>query len=318
MVIGDYKTVDVIVPTYKPGPQFDLLIHKLLGQTYPIHQIIIINTKAGSFPWETTGLHSKIVVKEISSLEFDHGATRNMAVGMSDAEFFLCMTQDAVPKDNTLIECLIAAFEDEEVGCAYARQLPGENCDLIEQYTRQFNYPAASCIKDLGSVEEFGIKAYFCSNVCAAYRRSYYDEVGGFVKKAIFNEDMIMAGRLIKHGYKNAYVADAEVVHSHNYSCLQQFKRNFDLAVSQTDYPDVFGNVKSEKEGIRLVKQTAAHLLKIKKPWLVILLIIRSGFKYCGFFLGKNYKKLPQGLVLKCSSNPKYWIQLNKKSQKCD
>lgn len=36
-------------------------------------------------------------------------------------------------------------------------------------------------------------KTFFCSNVCAMYRRSIYEKLGGFVKHTIFNEDMIFA-----------------------------------------------------------------------------------------------------------------------------
>lgn len=307
----DLRKVDIIIPAYKPGRKFDLLIQQLLRQTYPIQKIIVINTKSGPFPWETAGLDPKIVVKEISSREFDHGATRRMAVEMSDAEIIVCMTQDAVPKDNRLIDHLVTVFDDESVGCAYARQLPDDQCDIIERYTRSFNYPDKSFIKDISAVDKIGIKAFFCSNVCAAYRRDYYDEAGGFVEKAIFNEDMIMAGRMLKLGYKCAYAAEAEVIHSHNYTCIQQLKRNFDLAVSQADYPDVFQGVKSESEGIKLVSRTALYLIRIRKPWLVFQLVIKSAFKYLGFLLGRNYRKLPLKLVVRCSSNPKYWIDVS-------
>ena len=54
-------------------------------------------------------------------------------------------------------------------------------------------------MKTLEDLEGMGVKAFFCSNVCAAYRRDIYDELGGFVRRAIFNEDMIYAagaGRL--------------------------------------------------------------------------------------------------------------------------
>ena len=61
-----------------------------------------------------------------------------------------------------------------------------------------------------------GIKTYFCSNVCAAYKKSIYEEIGGFVKKANFNEDMIYAGWMVKKGYGVAYVSEASVYHSHN------------------------------------------------------------------------------------------------------
>ena len=299
--------VDIIIPAYKPDIKFEKLIRGLKRQSYPIQNIFIIHTKGGRFPWEAVGPDSKVTVKEIEKEAFDHGGTRRMAAGLSKADIFICMTQDAVPADRDLILHLSEAFQDDKVACAYARQLPDEKCDVIERYTRSFNYPAEGCIKDLNSVDKIGVKAFFCSNVCAAYRRTYYDELGGFVKKAIFNEDMIMAGRMLKAGYSCVYASEAKVIHSHNYSCIQQFKRNFDVAVSQVDNPDIFGGIKSESEGIRLVRDTAGYLIKIRSPWLIMPLVIKSGFKYLGYKLGQRYKHLPQRLVVKLSSNPKYW-----------
>ena len=87
---------------------------------------------------------------------------------------------------------------------------------------------------------------------------------------------MIMAAKIIQSGGLVKYVAEAKVIHSHNYNCKQQFQRNFDLAVSQVEHPEVFQNIKSESEGMRLVKNTMIYLIKIKKPWLIIKLIRRA------------------------------------------
>lgn len=65
------------------------------------------------------------------------------------------------------------------------------------------------------------------------YDRRTYEELGGFVESTLFNEDMIYAGHLVQAGYAIAYAADAKVVHSHNYGCLAQLHRNFDLGVSR-------------------------------------------------------------------------------------
>lgn len=131
--------------------------------------------------------------------------------------------------------------------------------------------------------------------------------MGGFEKQTIFNEDMIFAAKLIKAGYKIAYAADARVVHSHNYTGKQQFKRNFDLAVSQADHPEIFADVRSEKEGVRLVKSTAAYLCRHGRPYLLPKLIWQSGCKYLGYFLGSRYRALPKRVVTACSMNRKYW-----------
>ena len=143
--------------------------------------------------------------------------------------------------------------------------------------------------------------------MCAAYKRQTFEKYGEFVAKTIFNEDMIFAAKVIDNGGSVAYAADAQVIHAHHYTNMQQFKRNFDVAVSQVDNPDVFGGIKSESEGIRLMKNTAGYLIKIRRPWLIMPLVIKSGFKYLGYKLGQHYKHLPQRLVVKLSSNPKYW-----------
>ena len=127
------------------------------------------------------------------------------------------------------------------------------------------------------------------------------------MEKTIFNEDMIYAAGLIHAGYGIAYAADAKVVHSHNYSCSQQFHRNFDLGVSQAQYPEIFDGVPSEGEGLRLVKKTFSYLIKHGKWYLIPGFIIQSGCKYAGYFMGKRYKKLSKKMILRCTMNQTYW-----------
>lgn len=302
-------TVDLIIPAYKPGRELDMLMDRIQKQTYPVRSIFIINTEKQYMDEEKYKGIKNLQIYHIKKSEFDHGRTRNFGAGLSDADIIMFMTQDAMPADEYLVENLMKPFSDPDVGAAYARQLPAEDCGEIERFTRAFNYPVESSVKSIKDLERLGIKTYFCSNVCAAYRRDMYDSLGGFVKKTIFNEDMIYAGKLIKAGKKIAYAADAKVVHSHNYGNMEQLRRNFDLAVSQKDHPEVFDGIKSEGEGIRLVKKSALHLLRIGRPWLIPGLVIKSGFKYIGYKLGMNYESLPQWLIRRLTMNKAYWMQ---------
>lgn len=193
------------------------------------------------------------------------------------------------------------------IAAAYARQLPNEMCSFAERYTRSFNYPEKSYVRTQRDLSLYGIKTFFCSNVCAAYKKEIYQELGGFVRKTIFNEDMIYAGKLIQMGYGIAYAADAKVIHSHNYSCMQQFHRNFDLGVSQAEHPEIFAGVPSEGEGIKLVKKTINYLIQKRKIWLIPGVILQSGCKYAGYLSGKNYRKLPRKMILWCTMNREYW-----------
>lgn len=300
-------TVTVIIPTYKPDGTFQKLIEKLKTQTYPIKKILILNTEAKYWKEDWIKGIPQAEVHHITKEEFDHGKTRAMGAAMAETDLLVFFTQDAVPANNKVIEVLVNSFADDSIGAAYGRQLPAADCKFIEQYTRGFNYPENSRVKRKEDLPKLGIKTYFCSNVCAAYRRCVYEKLGGFVTKTIFNEDMILAAQMIQAGYGVAYAARAEVIHSHNYSYFQQFQRNFDLAVSQADHPEIFAKISSESEGMRLVKQTASYLLKQKKPWLIPDLVLISGFKFLGYKAGQNYQKLPKGLVKKFTMNPSYW-----------
>jgi rhamnosyltransferase len=308
-------TVDVIIPTYKPDENFLKLIERLEKQTYPIRQIIIMNTEEKYFHGLWYGhrfeLEHNVSVSHISKMEFDHGHTRKEAVKKSKADIFICMTDDAMPKDTHLIENLIAPIIEEKAEFAFARQLAREDAGAVESFTRQFNYPKESRIKTIQDLDKLGIKTYFFSNVCAAYRRDLYDELGGFVDYTLFNEDMIFAAKAMKKGYRIAYVAEAEVIHSHHYTNKQQFHRNFDLGVSQAEHPEVFRDVPSTTEGKKLVRMTIAYLRKKKKWYLIPGFIITSAYKYLGFKMGKNYKKLSERTILKCTTNREYWLKKN-------
>lgn len=300
-------TVTVIIPTYKPDEKFRKLMRMLQIQRYPIEKVIIINTEKKYWQDSFVEGMENVRVYHIARNEFDHGKTRAAGAEMADTDILVYFTQDAVPEDEYVIENLVHPFTDSETGAVYGRQMPDKDCKIIEKYTRKFNYPEQSIRKTKADLPQMGIKTFFCSNVCAAYRKSIYEKMGGFISRTIFNEDMIMAGTMIKAGYAVQYAAGARVIHSHNYGYIQQFKRNFDLAVSQADHPEIFAEVRSENEGIRLVKNTASYLVKIHKPWLVPDLVISSGFKFLGYKAGKRYKNIPMWLIKKISMNPLYW-----------
>ena len=118
---------------------------------------------------------------------------------------------------------------------------------------------------------------------------------------------MLYAAKAVQNGYEIAYAADAKVFHSHNYTWMQQFHRNFDMGVSQAQHPEVFANVPAEGEGKKLVAHTASYLKEQKKGYLVPKLYWVSAWKYAGYLLGKHYRSLPAALVRLCSDNKTYW-----------
>ena len=302
------KTVDVIIPAYHPGNEFTTLIKRQEKQTVSIHRIIVMNTEESMWNKEWEKLSDAMEVHHLTKEEFDHGGTRARAAELSDSDVMVFMTQDAMPADRELLAELLKALDQEEnIAAAYARQLPNAECSFVERYTRAFNYPDTSLVKTKADLDKYGIKTFFCSNVCAAYKKDIYEKQGGFVRRTIFNEDMIYAGGLIQAGYGIAYAAEARVIHSHNYICMQQFHRNFDLGVSQAEHPEIFEGVPSEGEGMRLVKKTHAYLIHSGRIWLIPGFVLQCAGKYAGYLAGKKFRKLPKKFILWCTMSPNYW-----------
>ena len=346
-VHSEERIIDAVIPSFYPDEKLLKLVDLLEKQTEELRAIRIINTeKAGlekllskegqSSDMIATWLtkHPLVKVTQIERSEFDHGGTRHLGMELSwDADYVLFMTQDAVPQDEHLVKELLKPFlqnenpakqqpeqdknpaakpQEQAIAVSYARQLPAEDARVAEQYSRNFNYPAESRIKSAKDIEDLGIKTFFCSNVCAMYRRNLYEEIGPFPSPVIFNEDMVYAGRAVQAGYSIAYAADAKVIHSHNYSAKQQFHRNFDLGVSQADYPEIFAKVSSEGEGVQYAKRVVKYLWKNGRGEIPGFLWT-CGWRLIGYRLGKNYRKLSEKQIAKYTMNPAYWEHTKKR-----
>ncbi|MBP5294364.1 MAG: glycosyltransferase [Lachnospiraceae bacterium] len=300
--------VDVLIPVYEPDESFQKLLKMLSNQTVRPQKIILMVTE-GSYEVALDEQNDpKVEIHRLQKSEFDHAGTRNAAVSFSDADLVLFMTQDAVPEDVHFIEELVDGMEkDEKIAVSYARQLAKKDTKPIERLIRRFNYPEESRMKSLEDLDTLGIKTYFCSDVAAVYRREIFTELGGFETPAVFNEDMVFAAKAVKAGYQVYYNADARVVHAHNLTLMEQFRRNFDVGASQADHPEVFEEISSESEGGKLFKTVSKGLVKLGRWYLLPYFILQCGAKFIGFRLGKRYPKLKPGLVKKYSSNRAYW-----------
>ena len=248
-------------------------------------------------------------VKKIAKSEFNHGKTRNVAVALAptDSEILVFLTQDALLADSNSLRNLIKNFEEPEIAAVCGRQLPHLNANPLATHARLFNYPAQSKIKNKEDIDSLGIKVAFMSNSFAAYRKSVFEQLGGFPDNTILAEDMHLTARIIQAGYKVAYCAEAQVFHSHNYSLIQEFQRYFDTGVFQQKeswIQDQFGKVSGE--GKKFVISELRFLLKNNVAWIPKALL-STLFKYIGFKLGSKWNKLPMSVVKKLSMHKGYW-----------
>jgi rhamnosyltransferase len=256
------KEVTVIIPTLNAIETIVCLLDSLLRQTQMPDEIIVVDSESSDETALLASTYPRTRVIEISRADFDHGGTRDMAFRASNGDIVVFFTQDIVIRDDTLIETLVQATLLDGVACAFGRQIARSDAALYEKYTRTFNYPEQSNLRSAKDISRLGIKAFFLSDVCAAYRRDAYLAVGGFDHPIPTNEDMLIAAKFLHAGYQIAYCAEAVVLHSHRYSWKQEYARNFLIGKVLRQYRSRFSDAKAGPEGIRFMLYVISHLLK--------------------------------------------------------
>jgi rhamnosyltransferase len=122
--------------------------------------------------------------------------------------------------------------------------------------------------------------------VCSAIKTKEFKELGGFPENIVMFEDLIFAAKAIMKGYKIAYVPEAAVWHSHNFSLVQQFRRYRDAGISLRNNSWIFEHAKTNREGAEFLRQEIAYLVKNDRTHWIPYAIAESLFKYAGFWLG--------------------------------
>lgn len=248
-------------------------------------------------------------VHVIARADFGHGRTRNEAARLcADCDFLVYLTQDAEPVGADWLERLLAPFADPAVALVYGRQLPRPEATWSERYAREFNYSSRPDRSERRDLERRGIKAVFCSNSFAAYRRDALDVVGGFPEHLPMGEDMAVALRLLERGYARVYQPDARAVHSHDYTLSQELRRYFDIgALLAMDAELRRARLAASGEGARFLRGELSGAWRHHGLVSAARVLMRAAAKYLGFALGQRYAILPVTLCRRLSMHAFFW-----------
>lgn len=302
--------LSIIIPTWNGAADLRKLLVELARQTVCVHELLVVDSSSAD---ETVTIArefgAEVIV--IPQAEFDHGGTRTRIARKARGDILIFLTQDAVPVSVDALEKLIQPLlADETIAVSYGRQLPNRDATILAAHLRFFNYPPQAMVRSFADREQLGLQTVFVSNSFAAYRRDTLAEVDYFTRGLIFGEDTCAVGRLLMRGYKVAYVAEAMVFHSHNYSWLQEFRRSFDIGVLHTTESwllETYG--RAEGRGRQYVQSGVSYLMhegqSVLLPvffWIVLL-------KLLGYKLGCHFQLLPQRLIPCLSMHKSWWAR---------
>ena len=224
----------LVIPTKNGGDLFKTVVAGLQRQTiWPNVEFIIVDS--GST--DDTIAIAKAAGAECYTIppsEFNHGSTRDFAIGKASSNIIVLTVQDATPLDVQMLEKLLSALEDPEVAGAYARQIPQPDADAITK--RNLNtWLTGRTVREVRALPDPAaydtwppMERYLASNfdnVCSAIRKSEW-EVHPF-GRVDFGEDIQWAQSALKRGRRIVYEPTAAVVHSHDRPIAYEYKRTY-------------------------------------------------------------------------------------------
>ncbi len=282
--------VGVVIPTLNASHHLKRCLSPLIKS--PLNPSLLVIDSSSSDDTVEVARELGARVEIIPQKNFNHGLTREMGRKLLDVDIVLMMTPDAYPEDETLVEKLVAPIIDGAADISYARQKPHQGASFFGAFPREFNYPNQGNIRGEEDREKYGALLYFCSDSCAAYRMEALDRIGGF-SSVLLGEDTVATAKILQNGGKIAYVAEAIVYHSHDYSLVQEFKRYFDTGLARAEYEALIKSCGSDQNrGKALVKALFRKVVK-EKPHLIPYAFLNSGAKWLGYQLGQKSKSAP-------------------------
>lgn len=249
-------------------------------------------------------------VTSIPKREFNHGATRDVAIGKTSGDVIVLLTQDAIPADDAWLPSLAAVYTDPEVGAAYCRQLPREDCNpfiarRLREWTAGKTEPAvqqparADEFEQLEPMQRLQRCAY--DNVAGSVRRTAWEQHPFGWRR--FGEDVAFGKRLILGGYRIVFQPASTVIHSHNRTPRAEGKR---IYCDHANLKDLFGvhlvpTWTKFRENVRWARaHYAAEVgkLELEGPAEAKLLEWARGYAWwsaVGMYLGGNADRMQRG-----------------------
>jgi rhamnosyltransferase len=127
------------------------------------------------------------------------------------------LNADATPQGGNWLEPLVLALSDPKVAAVFGRQVPRPGCEAV------FAHDYERCFGDQRESAHWG---HFFSMVSSGLRRDVW-AIRGFNETMQYSEDDEYTRWCVGAGYLTAYCPDSVVMHSHNYTPRQAYKRSF-------------------------------------------------------------------------------------------
>ena len=154
---------------------------------------------------------------QIAQKEYNPARVMNHGMSLASSQFGIFLNADATPQGPDWLGPLVTGLLDPQVAAVFGRQIPRPDCRAV------FAHDYARCF---GARRESAKWEHFFSMASSGVRKDVWAR-RGFNERMQYSEDDEFTRWCRARGYRIAYVAESVVMHSHNYTPGQAWKRSF-------------------------------------------------------------------------------------------
>jgi glycosyltransferase involved in cell wall biosynthesis len=313
------ERVTVAIPVRNGGAALDETLSAVKSQEHGARSVQLLVCDSGSTDGSPAlaRAHGAEVV-EIEPEEFSHGGTRNLLMKRAEGSHVAFLSQDATPANERWLDHLLDGFAlADDVALVFGPYLPRPDASIpvareLADWFRLLSPDGGPRVdrltvseRDLPARDLLGVRGFFTdANGCIA--RGAWEAVP--FRPIAYAEDHVLAHDMLRAGFAKAYIPNASVIHSHEYSAWDWLRRSFDEARAMREVYGFNEPGQLRPAALRIWGRVGADLrwaaehdraeysigLAASSAWLHLMRAV-------GTALGTRFERLPSAAVRRLS-----------------
>src|SRR5690348_9308072 len=207
----------IILRSFNEGWALRQTLPALQAQTYKNWELIVIDSGSTDGSAELIRRARPAHFVQITPEQYNPSRVMNHGMQLARAERAIFLNADATPQGGEWLRPLVEALADPNTAAVFGRQIPRPGCPAVyaHDYERCF-----------GPQRQSAQWEHFFSMVSSGLRKDIWAR-RGFLEQMQYSEDDEYTRWCRAQGYRVVYCPKSVVMHSHNYTPEQAYKRSF-------------------------------------------------------------------------------------------
>jgi rhamnosyltransferase len=209
--------VSIILRSFNEGWALRNTLPALQNQAHRNWELIVVDSGSSDGSVELIRQAKPEHFIQIRPEEYNPGRVLNRGMRLARAEFGIFLNADATPVGSHWLGPLVQALKAPQVAAVFGRQIPRPECRAV------FAHDYARCF---GPRRESARWEHFFSMASSGLRKAVWAR-RGFLETLQYSEDDEHTRWCRAEGYRVEYCAESVVMHSHNYTPRQAYRRSY-------------------------------------------------------------------------------------------